>query len=323
MTARAARAIEDALDQLESRERHVFAARTLLLRRDEHGQPSAAYGPLTLEEFGRVYGIPREHVRRLQRRTEQGLWRQFGDDLAVRELAAALPDRLGERFPLSAWGEVSELAALSLPESRMSDDAREEIRRASVWYAGFNLTVKDPDGAWVDITRTPPGMAVTDNAGSGASALRGASGKEETGKGSGWTVWRSYGSRRGEEGDPSMLPRFVAKRALQRALIPQLPDSEKRQPTQAFWLATSGLSRNPENALPRLRAAIATEPWLGQAIALAEHPCAVELGIAPIPHGEGTFEWPASLEPDPMTVKRPSVEGEVWALRADVAPDAD
>ena len=323
MTTQAARVIADALDQLEPSARHIFAVRTLLLRRNEHDQPSATYGPLTLEDFGRVYGIARERVRRLQRHTEQTVRRQFDDDLAIRKLAAALPNRLGERFPLSAWGDVSELVALAPPESRMSDDAREEIRRAEVWYAGFNLTVKDPDGAWLDITRTPPGMAVTDNAGSGASVLRGATGKEETGKGSGWTVWQSYGSRQGEEDDPSMLPRFVAKRALRRALIPQTPDSEKRQPTQAFWLATSGLSRNPENSLSRLRAAMAAEPWLGQAIALAEHPCAVALGIAPIPHGEGTFEWPASLEPDPLTVKRPNVEGEVWALRAGDAPDAD
>lgn len=214
MTPQTAHVIEDALDQLELRERHVFATRILLLRRDEHGQPSAAYGPLTLEEFGRAYGIPREHVRGLQLRAERKMRRLFDDAPATRELAAALPDRLGECFPLSAWGEVSELADLALPESRMSDDAREEIRRVAVWYAGFNLTVRDPDGAWMDITRTLPGMAVTDNAGSGASALRGATGKEETGKGSGWTVWKSYGSRGHEEDDPSMLPRFVAKRAL-------------------------------------------------------------------------------------------------------------
>ncbi len=314
MTSQAARAILEALDQLEPRDRHVFAARKLLLRRDEHGQPSAMYGPLTLEEFGRVYGVPRERVHGWQRRAKRKLCRQLDDDLAVRELAAMLRDRLGERFPLS----TSELAALVQPGSRMGDDAREEIRHAAVWYAGFKLAVKGPDGQWVDITRTPNGMAVTDNAGSGGSALRGATGRGETGKGSGWATWKSYGSRRGEEGDASMLPRFVAKRALNLAPVPQMPGSNTKL-ANAFWLATTGLSLYRDDALPRLRAAIADEPWLGQAIALAEHPCAVALGIEPIPHGEGTFEWPASLGPDPMTVKRPDVEGEVWALRAGAA----
>ena len=323
MTTQAARAILEALDQLEPRDRHIFATRTLLLRRDELGQPSATYGPLTLEEFGRVYGVPREHVRGWQRRAARKLRRQLDDDLAVCELAATLPDRLGERFPLSTSGTVPELAALVPPGSRMGDDVREEIRRAAVWYAEFKLIMKDPDGAWVDITRTPAGMAVTDNAGSGGSVLRGATGREETGKGSGWATWKSYGSRSGEEGDASMLPRFVAKRALNCAPIPQMPGSKNTKPANAFWLATTGLSLYRDDALPRLRAAIAAEPWLGQAIALAEHPCAVALGIAPIPHGEGTFEWPASLGPDPMTVKRPDVEGEVWALRAGVKPSAD
>ena len=314
MTSQAARAILEALDQLEPRDRHVFAARKLLLRRDEHGQPSATYGPLTLEEFGRVYGVPRERVRGWQRRAVRKLRRQLDDELAARELAAALPARLGERFPLA----TPELAALVQPGSRMGDDAREEIRHAAVWYARFKLTVKNPDGQWVDITRTPNGMAVTDNAGSGGSALRGATGREETGKGSGWATWKSYGSRRGEEGDASMLPRFVAKRALNLAPVPQMPGSNTKL-ANAFWLATTGLSLYRDDALPRLRAAIADEPWLGQAIALAEHPCAVALGIEPIPHGEGMFEWPVSLGPDPMTVKRPDVEGEVWALRAGVA----
>ena len=66
-----------------------------------------------------------------------------------------------------------------------------------------------------------------------------------------------------------------------------------------------------------------SQRWIGHALALACHPAATALGITPIPHGEGTFEWPASLEPDPMTVKRPDVEGEVWALRAGVKPSAD
>ena len=288
MTTQAARAILEALDQLEPRDRHVFAARALLLRRDEHGQPSATYGPLKLEEFGRVYGVPRKRVRDWQRRAERKLQRQLDDDLAARELVATLCDRLGERFPLSA----SELAALVQPGSSMGDDAREEIRHAAVWYAGFKLTVKNPDGAWVDITRTPNGFATADRGG-----VRRTSGAD---------VWRQV-----DDPDAAKLPRFMAQHALATA---------RWGKASIFWIATTGIAAHPATQLPKLRGAVESQRWIGHALALACHPAATALGITPIPHGEGTFEWPASLGPDPMTVKRPDVEGEVWALRA---PDAD
>ena len=291
MTTQAARAIEDALDQLEPRDRHVFGTRTLLLRRDEHGQPSATYGPLTLEDFGRVYGAPREHVRGWQRRAEKNLRRQLDDDLAVRELVATLRDRLGERFPLS----TSELAALVQSGSRMGDDAREEIRRVAVWRAGFKLTVKGPDGQWVDITRTPNGFATADRGG-----VRRASGAD---------VWRQV-----DDPDAAKMPRFMAQHALATA---------RWGKASIFWIATTGIAAHPATQLPQLRGAVESQRWIGHALALACHPAATALGIAPIPHGEGTFEWPASLGPDPMTVKRPDVEGEVWALRAGVTSSAD
>ena len=148
MTAQATRAISAVLDQMERRDRHIFAVRTLHLPRDARGQPSAADdGPVTLEAIGKVYGITRERVRQLQRRTERRLRRQFEDDPATRALAAALPDRLGVAWPLAALAEVPELAAMDAPELGLSAEARAELWRTAVWSAGFNLAVRSADAA--------------------------------------------------------------------------------------------------------------------------------------------------------------------------------
>ncbi len=149
MTPQASRAISAVLDQLERRDRHIFAVRTLHLPRDARGQPSPlpSDGPLTLEAIGRVYGVTRERVRQLQRRTERRVRRQLEDDPAARELAAALPDRLGVAFPLSGLAEVPELAALDAPGLGLTAEARAELWRTAVWAAGFNLAVKRVDAA--------------------------------------------------------------------------------------------------------------------------------------------------------------------------------
>ena len=152
VTTPAARAIRDALDQLERRDRHVFAARTLHLRRDAAGRPSQAPGgPFTLEALGRVYGVTRERVRQLQRRTERRLRRELDESPAARELAAALRDGLGVAYPLDALRQAPELAAMAPPHAPMDNDERAELWRASIWYAGFTIALKrfEPaDGGW-------------------------------------------------------------------------------------------------------------------------------------------------------------------------------
>ena len=148
MSAQATRAISAVLDQMERRDRHIFAVRTLHLPRDARGQPSAADdGPVTLEAIGKVYGITRERVRQLQRRTERRLRRQFEETPATRELAAALPARLGVAWPLATLAEVPELAAMDAPELGLTAEARAELWRTAVWSAGFNLAVRSADAA--------------------------------------------------------------------------------------------------------------------------------------------------------------------------------
>lgn len=152
MSTPAARAIRGALDQLERRDRHVFAARTLHLRRDAAGRPSTAPGgPFTLEALGRVYGVTRERVRQLQRRTERRLRRELDDSPAASELARALRDSLGVAYPLDALGEAPELAAMAPSGADMDADERAELWRASIWHAGFAIALRrfEPaEGGW-------------------------------------------------------------------------------------------------------------------------------------------------------------------------------
>lgn len=146
VSAQATRAIRAVLDQLEPRDRHIFAVRTLRLRRDARGRPSrTADGPSTLEAIGQVYGITRERVRQLQRRTERRVRRQLEDDPAARALAAALPARLGVAFPLAGLAEVPELADLDAPGLGLTAEERAELWRTAVWSAGFSLAVKRAD----------------------------------------------------------------------------------------------------------------------------------------------------------------------------------
>ena len=148
VSVQATRAIRAVLDQLEPRDRHIFAVRTLRLRRDARGRPSPTTdGPATLEAIGQAYGITRERVRQLQRRTERRVRRLIEDAPAASELAAALPDRLGVAFPLSGLAEVPELAALAAPEPGLTAEERAELWRAAVWSAGYSLAVKRADAA--------------------------------------------------------------------------------------------------------------------------------------------------------------------------------
>lgn len=150
MSTHAARAIRNALNQLERRDRHVFAARTLHLRRDAAGRPSQAPGgPFTLESLGRVYGVTRERVRQLQRRTERRLRREIDESPAARELAGALRDSLGVAYPLDALDQAPELAALAPPD--VHGDERAELWRTAIWHAGFTIAIRrfEPaEGGW-------------------------------------------------------------------------------------------------------------------------------------------------------------------------------
>ena len=123
------------------------------------------------------------------------------------------------------------------------------------------------------ITKTRPGFATADRGG-----VRGTSGAD---------VWRQV-----YDADAAKLPRFMAQRALAVA---------RWGTASIFWIATSGIGRNPDTQLPKLRAAVQAQRWVGHALALACHPASTALGITPIPHGEGTFEWPSELGPDPVS----------------------
>lgn len=153
---------------------------------------------------------------------------------------------------------------------------------------GWMIMDRDTETASVvGRVKTRPGFARADAYGPGASMARNGDANRKQ-DGSGASVYRASGL--GNDG-----ARFMAKVALATFRLPPRLGSGNTRDASAFYVATTGLSRDPDDSLPRLTAGVNDVPWLGNALALACHAAATALGIPPIPHGEGAFTWPTEL----------------------------
>lgn len=142
----ASKAINDKLNDLDDRARHVFMVRTLKMPDNASEMPSkwvekSDISP-NLEDLGILYGVSRERIRQIQQKAEQEMHRMLAREHSIQWLALDIPAMLGVAFPLDALVTVPALGAMAMT-SKATDLDHEVVRRAMVWFAGFVLTRRD------------------------------------------------------------------------------------------------------------------------------------------------------------------------------------